>query len=101
MAECATGGFLKQRRSQFKGTQPDFRLACGPSCLFPFEHQDVRRALIRGVHSLRQSLEIGRKLDLLSVRDLALDFVGDFQSTLFSRRAEYAESAGTSGPTLG
>ena len=34
---------------------------------------------IRGV---RQSLEIRSKLDLLGVRDLVLDLVGDFQSAL-------------------
>src|SRR6266851_10125190 len=75
----------------------DFRLACGPSWLFPFEHQDVRRALIRGVHRLRQSLEIGRKLDLLSVRDLALDLVGDFQSALVQPACRVCRAAGTSG----
>jgi hypothetical protein len=53
----------------------------GLGCLFPIKHKDgFGLALAHQTHGHRQGLEIFRKLDLPGVRNLALEFVGDFQT---------------------
>ena len=53
----------------------------GFACLFPIKYKDVAGlALAHHAYRNRQGLEICRKLDLPGVRNLALEFVCDFQT---------------------
>src|SRR6185312_2235978 len=50
-------------------------------CLFPIEYQNVFGLLVTGLaYSHRQGFQIHRNLDLPDVRNLALEFVCDFQA---------------------
>jgi hypothetical protein len=50
--------------------------------LLPFKHENVRVSSACGVDGHRQGLAIGRKLDFLGVRDLAVELAGQFQCVL-------------------
>ena len=44
--------------------------------LLPFKHEDVRLSSAYSVDGHRQGFAIGRKLDFLGVRDLAVELAG-------------------------
>ncbi len=50
--------------------------------LLPFKHEDVRLSSAYSVDGHRQGFAIGRKLDFLGVRDLAVELAGQFQCVL-------------------
>src|SRR3989442_8389159 len=55
----------------------------GLARLFPIKHKDVLGlVLTHEAHGHRQGLEICRKLDLPGARNLAFEFVCDFQTAL-------------------
>ena len=70
------------------------------NALLPFKHSDVRLGLARDASGDRQGLGIGRQLDLLRVKDVAIDLVRHLQRTLVTRHIEEVAPGGTFGYLL-
>ena len=79
---CSGSVFIddEERQAISSGTSKHPRLI--PALVSPLEHQHTGRAPAGLVHGQRQDFAIGRKHDLLSVDDLAVESVGYFKSAL-------------------